>query len=329
MIAARTPSAASIAPSGGTPQDLGGYGYPAAQQYATPQMQGTSLQYSPDYHPDAQRQQSQFPHYTSQIMYNVSPPTQQSPYDAVPQYQPRQTAALGVLSTQFGVPPYYTAETTSAPVPASIAHHYTPTQFHPPLQYQPQASIAQSAIPATYTASMAEFAPPSAPEIVEQHDQDESSLDRLHGEYQEEIKRTFENIRAGRLAEAGRSLLEISDWLLGHASDLGRPSDSLEPAPVTELPAGLLRDSTDLQEGRMKLWDEFNTCWLALLQHQKDDTQKLLDTGQPPNPPPNLLQADFLVRMGDELVRLCDSMEKHGLVDYQMGVWEEEIVSSE
>lgn len=32
-------------------------------------------------------------------------------------------------------------------------------------------------------------------------------------------------------------------------------------------------------------------------------------------------------RMGRELVRLCDSMERHGLVDYQMGVWEEEIIN--
>ena len=222
MIAARTPSAASITPGGGTPQDLGGYGYPAGQQYATSQMQGTSLQYSPDYTPDAQRQQSHF-NYTSHMMYHVPPPTQQqSPYDTVPQYQPRQTAALEVLSTQFGVPPYYTAETTSAPAPASIAQQYTPAQYHPPLQYQPQVSIAQSTIPSTYTAGMADFAPPNAPEVAEQQDPEEPSFDQLHGEYQEEIKRTFESIRAGRLAEAGRSLLEISEWLLGHASELGR-----------------------------------------------------------------------------------------------------------
>lgn len=31
--------------------------------------------------------------------------------------------------------------------------------------------------------------------------------------------------------------------------------------------------------------------------------------------------------MGRELIRLCDGMERHGLVDYQIGVWEEEIIS--
>ena len=33
--------------------------------------------------------------------------------------------------------------------------------------------------------------------------------------------------------------------------------------------------------------------------------------------------------MGTQLVKNCDAMEKHGLVDYQMGVWEEEIVASQ
>lgn len=53
----------------------------------------------------------------------------------------------------------------------------------------------------------------------------------------------------------------------------------------------------------------------------------MLDSGQPPRHPQSILQEDFLERMGRELVRLCDSMERHGLVDYQMGVWEEEIVN--
>jgi hypothetical protein len=34
---------------------------------------------------------------------------------------------------------------------------------------------------------------------------------------------------------------------------------------------------------------------------------------------------DQIEEMGDELVRLCDGLERHGLVDYQYGVWEEQI----
>lgn len=33
-------------------------------------------------------------------------------------------------------------------------------------------------------------------------------------------------------------------------------------------------------------------------------------------------------KMMDDLVRLCDNIERYGLVDYQYGVWEEQIASS-
>ena len=40
---------------------------------------------------------------------------------------------------------------------------------------------------------------------------------------------------------------------------------------------------------------------------------------------PEPLTERTLQNMGNELIRLCDSIEKHGLVDYQLGVWEEQI----
>ena len=89
----------------------------------------------------------------------------------------------------------------------------------------------------------------------------------------------------------------------------------------------MTKDEQELHGERIKLWNDFNICWLAVLQRQKDITQEMVNTGRPPPPPHNYLQGDALERMGRELVRLCDGMERHGLVDYQMGVWEEEIVS--
>lgn len=41
-----------------------------------------------------------------------------------------------------------------------------------------------------------------------------------------------------------------------------------------------------------------------------------------------LITLEGLKKLGDELVRLCDSIERHGLVDYQYGVWEEQITES-
>ena len=52
-------------------------------------------------------------------------------------------------------------------------------------------------------------------------------------------------------------------------------------------------------------------------------TSQQLSNGQ------SLMTAGVLERLSQELVRLCDMVERHGLVDYQMGVAEEEIMDRE
>lgn len=42
--------------------------------------------------------------------------------------------------------------------------------------------------------------------------------------------------------------------------------------------------------------------------------------------PRNMLNADQITGMVNELVTLCDGIEQYGLVDYEMGVGEERIV---
>ena len=76
---------------------------------------------------------------------------------------------------------------------------------------------------------------------------------------------------------------------------------------------------------RLELWKDFNICWLALCQKQKDLTQDYIATGQPPVQA-SLLTRDRMDAMGKDLIQLCDQLEQHGLVDYQMGIWEEEIL---
>ena len=84
-----------------------------------------------------------------------------------------------------------------------------------------------------------------------------------------------------------------------------------------------MHDEPALHADRLQLWSNFNTCWLAIGQKQKDLTQEMLQAGQPIL---NLLSAAVLQNMVNELVRMNDQIEQHGLVDYDMGVWEEEIV---
>lgn len=89
---------------------------------------------------------------------------------------------------------------------------------------------------------------------------------------------------------------------------------------------GLTRDDDNLHNDRIRLWDEFNRAWLVTLQTQFDMAQEWLHTGQPVREPRSIMSSQILEHLSRELVRLCDSIEKHGLVDYQMGVAEEEIM---
>lgn len=77
------------------------------------------------------------------------------------------------------------------------------------------------------------------------------------------------------------------------------------------------------------MWKDFNTSWLVALQKQKSLMEDMINTGQRPQPPQSLIDGGTLQKMGDNLTENCNKLEKHGLVDYEMGVWEEEIIASE
>ena len=98
---------------------------------------------------------------------------------------------------------------------------------------------------------------------------------------------------------------------------------------VSDLVIGLTRDDETLHDGRIQLWDEFNRAWLVSLQKQLDLTQQVLKHKRPLGSNQSVMDTQALERLSNELVRLCDNIEKHGLVDYQMGVAEEEIMECE
>ena len=81
-----------------------------------------------------------------------------------------------------------------------------------------------------------------------------------------------------------------------------------------------------MHDERVRLWDEFNRAWLVTLQMQYDMAQEMMRTHQTLVEPRSIMSAQVLEHLSRELVRLCDSVENKGLVDYQMGVAEEEIM---
>jgi len=126
-------------------------------------------------------------------------------------------------------------------------------------------------------------------------------------DYHQQLAAVFQNISKSSLQTASKTLLSISNWLLPRVEALG-----------------LTTDNESLHSERVKLWDDFNHAWLALGQKQFDLTK------DPEHLPPSarILSYDALQNLGDRIVRHCNALEKHGLVDYQYGVSEERIMES-
>jgi hypothetical protein len=85
---------------------------------------------------------------------------------------------------------------------------------------------------------------------------------------------------------------------------------------------GLHHDDEARYAERLTLWRNFNLCWEALGQKQKDVSEEALRTSRQPA---DILSADTIHRMTDELLSLCDQLEQYGLIDYEMGIAEEQI----
>jgi hypothetical protein len=253
-------------------------------------LPANTMHHQPEYGPD-QRSQS-FSSYSLSMMYNFNQQGPQSAvYEAAQHFQQRQPAAMQLLPEVAGS--YYAGEPSNPPA----------------------APITNG-----MTQGPAEF----------MEEQVRAGMDEAYNSYLNALKEIFQNIRNGMLVEASSSLIEVSNWLLSHVTELGEPpfTAHVNQEALTVLNKGLDVDDVAAHGERFRLWDEFNTAWLAVLQKQKDLTLDYIYSGNPPRHPQSLISHDFLNKMAKELIRLCDNIEKHGLVDYQYGVWEETIITS-
>ncbi|KAM3422694.1 hypothetical protein BST61_g181 [Cercospora zeina] len=293
------------------------YGFGQGSQYgAASSGAAPTMQYSTDMQgADVQRQSdnSQYPPYGSTHMYSMVQPTQQStqsPYDPVSRYSQRpgtasETLASQIAASQTAAAQYYLAGRS---LPSATVPEMAPP--HLPSQYQaaaygaagPSSTYASAMMDPTQSgaysyATATQYTPSSA-----------QSVDQAFANYQNQIRTLVTNVRDGSLREVGGLLMDVSHYLLGNAEALG-----------------LTRDDDNLHDERIRLWDEFNRAWLVTLERQRELTQEYI-RNQGLREPQSIMTAQILEHLSRELVRLCDSVEKHGLVDYQMGVAEEEIM---
>ena len=226
---------ADFSPAASRPSPL--HQQPQQHAHQRQQQQQQQQHGQHQHHPQAQEQQEQqqFPHYGSNMVYNIAQQAQpQSPYEAVPQFQPRQSTGLEVLPNQFGVPQYYTPNEQGGTGVPAVPSHYLTAQIQPAATYAPQGSVVSSTSAPSFSATMTDYNPVDVSEPSEQQDlaPEPSNYDDAYNQYQQALRQTFENTRCGRLMDASQSLLEISEWLLGNAVDLGMFVPSTRNPPI-------------------------------------------------------------------------------------------------
>ncbi|KAJ9632053.1 hypothetical protein H2203_000454 [Taxawa tesnikishii (nom. ined.)] len=284
-------------------QTLSGQGYAHAAQFPTTSMHATPLQYATHFPTGAQGSEAeasaqQMAQYDASLMYVGQQMPQAAGASAqAPQYH-RGSGSTDTSSSQYAA--YY--ET-----PGGQSHQATPTEVSFSSGTFRSISTLQQALPTGYP-SATDMMQPSTYDVYGQEQQYGGPvIDRAFAYYQSRVRTIFTRVRDSQLVSVGDLLLDISQYLLGNTEALG-----------------LDKDCEALRDDRLKIWDEFNRCWLASLLRQREMTIQMLSAQLPPHQ--SIMTTETMETLGRELVKLCDNVEKFGLVDYQMGVAEEEIL---
>ncbi|KAI1391117.1 uncharacterized protein F4822DRAFT_426971 [Hypoxylon trugodes] len=289
---------------GGTATYSGYYQEPATA-FSTA-MQQNAMPYQSEYGQDTRQAQS-FGTYNTPMMYNVPQASAQSAvYDTSQQFPSRQPAALQMMQTDVATP-YFPSEPTNAATASTLQSHAGSSSASAVYQQSPTNQRTMLQNYPSGMAPMSGMAQANTPEqVIEEPEYSQTTeMAEAYEHYQTALREVFTNIRSGVLQAASESLLNISEWLLSKVVELG-----------------LSADDENLYRDRIKMWQDFNHAWLSLFQRQKD----MMESGQALQRGQTLIGEEGLRKMGKEIVRLCDGIDRHGLVDYEYGVWEENII---
>lgn len=211
------------------------YQEPAATAFSTTNMSQGPLGYhhsTTDYgQPDTRQTQGFAGAYNPTAMiYNVPQGTgsqSNAVYDTSQQFSSRQPAALQMMTTDVAAP-YFSGEPTNSAA-ASAMQAQTGSSG--------ASQVYQSAGLQNYSAggmaSMGGMAAQSSSGQDVRMDEEypaAEGLDAAYAAYQSALKAIFQNVQDCSLATASESILSVSEWLLGHVSDLGMSSP-----PIAEM----------------------------------------------------------------------------------------------
>ncbi|KAJ2552487.1 hypothetical protein EV175_003292 [Coemansia sp. RSA 1933] len=131
-----------------------------------------------------------------------------------------------------------------------------------------------------------------------------TTVSQLHSRFasiQGELKRVLDGINEGKILSSFEILSKITDAVVVSCEALGLASEQ----PVVET---FHRDN---------FWRALNQCWLVALQNVSaagTDEERLRE--------------EHIVHLKESVVQWGNKLDQYGLVDYEMGFWESDIIDS-
>jgi len=128
-------------------------------------------------------------------------------------------------------------------------------------------------------------------------------LERAFNRFDMMLKDSVRQIRAGSTLDASRTLWALTNWIVQSVSDLG-----------------LTTDDPSLFQDRCAFWRDLNNGWLYLFRCE------VMNITAGSSSPEQMLSQVHLELIGREIVRWADTLEPKGLVDYELGFYEEKLI---
>lgn len=245
------PSAGRTGMGGGSAGYGAYYQEPSATGFsAATGMQQNTMGYhqsATGYGQDARQSQSFAGSYNPSLMYNVPQAgAQNAVYDTTASsFDLRQPAAQQIMPADV-TNTYFPSEPTNATA-ASAMQTQQPSTAQTAAVYQQGSADTRNNMMnyPSNIAGMGNMATPAtaaAPDVSMEEAGDyqgASDLNQAYQQYQDALKGVFSNIKDGALETAGKALLSVSDWLLGHVHELGMSDCSFTPIYLDRKPRRL------------------------------------------------------------------------------------------
>ncbi|KAI9305502.1 hypothetical protein BJ944DRAFT_148490, partial [Cunninghamella echinulata] len=120
-------------------------------------------------------------------------------------------------------------------------------------------------------------------------------------EIQKQLKKTLDHVEQRNMVSGFETLSKATSAVVDHCEQLGLTSDD-HPYNAID---------------REQFWAGLNNCWLyALAQRQEPSSSEEKVTDQ------------HLFKLREKVVAWADKLERFGLVDYEMGWWEADILAA-